>query len=92
MPLTISHVTAKTCLLLPFILQFRASGKDAILVKVINLLKFWSCDGIQIFTGDLVLDLLIGPTLDPFLSKKFLKGFTVRKNILWDPNSLLTVF
>ena len=38
--LTISHMTIKTfCLLLPFILQF---------------LQFWSCDGIQIFTGDLV--------------------------------------
>ena len=37
--LTISHVTMKPfCLLLPFILQFRASGKDPILMKVINLL------------------------------------------------------
>ena len=37
--LTISHVTIKIfCLLLPFILKFRASGKDPILMKVINLL------------------------------------------------------
>ena len=77
--LTISHLTMKTfCLLLPFILQFRASGKDPILMKAINMLQFWSRDGIQTFTGDLVLDLLI-----LFFSPKLLMGFhSENKNLV----------
>ena len=54
--LTISHVTMKPCcLLLPFILQIRASVKDPFKIPV-----FWSRNEIQIYTTDLVLDLLIG--------------------------------
>ena len=70
MLLTISHDTMKPfCLLLPFILQFRASGKDPIPVKAINFLYFWSRDGIQIFFGHLLLDLLIGQHMILFFPK-----------------------
>ena len=60
-------------------------------VKV-NTLQFWSLDGIQIFTVDLVSDLLIGWHLIPLFRRNCLWVFTVRINILWrDPNSFSTL-
>ena len=50
-----------------------------ILMKVINMLWFWSRDGIQIFTSDLVLDFLIGRHLILFFPQNCLGVFTMRK-------------
>ena len=65
--------------LLPFILQFRASGKDPIFVKAKTCCSSGHVMGSKYFTGDLVLCLLIGRHLTFFFPKKLLMGFTVRK-------------
>ena len=51
--------------------NFEPVRKHIFLDVKVNTLHFWSRDGIQIFTGDLVLDLLIGRHLILFLSKNF---------------------
>ena len=40
--------------------NLEALRKNICLDVRVNTLQFWSCDGIQIFTVDLVSDLLIG--------------------------------
>ena len=51
--------------------NFEPLRKHIFLDVKVNTLQFWSCDGIQIFTGDLVLDLLIGRCLILFLPQNF---------------------
>ena len=51
--------------------DFEPLRKHIFLGVKVNTLQFWSRDGIQIFTGDLVLDLLIGRHLILFSSKNF---------------------
>ena len=49
--------------------NFEPLRKHIFLDVKVNALWFWSCDGIQIFTSDLVLDLLIGRHLILVLPK-----------------------
>ena len=49
--------------------NFEPLRKHIFLDVKVNTLQFWSCDGIQIFTSYLVLDLLIGQHLILFLPK-----------------------
>ena len=51
--------------------KFEPLRKHIFLDVKVNTLYFWSRDGIQIFTIDLVLDLLIGQHLILFLPQNF---------------------
>ena len=42
--------------------------------RKMSVFYFWSCDGIQIFSVDLVLDLLIGQDLILFFFQKFINA------------------
>ena len=51
--------------------NFEPLRKHIFLDVKVNTLQFWSRDGIQIFSSDIVLDLLIGRHLILFLPKNF---------------------